>query len=267
MRNPDELKIELSALKTRGNVFAGRKELRELHEILDDGEYVLALTSGNYDGRAWVMAATSARILLLDKVMFVGTKKLEIVLTGLKEAVYERSGFGSGLIFIRTDGARCTMKSVNKATGAEFAAAVNERLEELRNSPRPPSPFPAPAVVAAAETRQFEYTCPHCRARLGVDNAWINLDLECPECRRPIRPRPTLKTIAPPPGADDTVVPAAEDAGELRPEAGYKYSTSIFSWWIWLLLALLLVFVVVGTSRWNSGNFSCSAEKQEDAAR
>lgn len=259
MRNPDELKIELSALKTRGNVFAGRKEAREMHEILNDDEYVLALTSGNYDGRNWIMAVTSARILFLDKVMFVGMKKLEILLSDLKEAVYEK---GAALFFVRSDGARCIVKSVNKSTGAEFAAAVNERLEELRNPPK----AAAPQVTVVTESRQFEYTCPHCQARLGVDSAWINLDLECPECRQPIRPRPTLKTIAPPPGAEPDEPDAQQESGEnaeLKPNAGYKYSISIFSWWIWLLLALMLVIVIVGTSRWSSDNFSCRARTEE----
>jgi DNA-directed RNA polymerase subunit RPC12/RpoP len=261
MRNPDEVKIELSALSTRGNVFAGRKEVRELHEILNSDEHVLALTSGNYDGRSWVMAATSERILFLDKVMFVGMKKLEIVLTDLKEAAYERDGIGSCLFFVRNDGARCIVKSVNKATAPEFAVAVNEHLEKLRNPPKP-APVLPPIAVVAAESRQFEYTCPHCQARLGVDNAWINLDLECPECRQGIRPRPTLRTIAPPPG-QEAPADAPEGGGELRPESGYKHSTSIFSWWIWLLLALLLAFMIVGTSRWVGGNFSCSAGKVE----
>ncbi len=264
MRNHDDLKIELAALATRGNVFANRKEVRELHEILDDDEHVLALTSGNYDGRSWVIAATTLRILFLDKVMFVGVKKLEIMLDSLKEAVYDKSVIGSSLVFYRKDGARCIVKSVNKATGSEFAAAINEELTADKTPP-PQTPAaavpPPPPPVVITESRQFEYTCPHCRARLGVDNAWINMDLECPECHQPIRPRPTLKTIAPPPGSEPP--PPEETSDELIPEEGYKHSTSIFAWWIWLILALLLVFMIVGTSQWMKNRSAAKPVKTE----
>ncbi len=261
MKDREELKNELTALGANGGKFTHRPEVKELPEILDRDEHVLALTRGSYDDRTWIMVATDKRILFMDKVMFVGIKELEIRLDILKETQFEKNI----LSFVRKDGGKCIVKSVDKSTGQGFSDAINDFLT---NGGKPEAaaavvPPPPPPAVAIVESRQFEYQCPHCKAVLGVDNAWINLQLECPECHREIQPRPTLKTIAPPPGAAPDPAAAEKPADEeIKPAAGYKFSNSIFAWWFWLLLALMMVFVIVGTSKWGK-NFSCRNKAQD----
>lgn len=256
MKDREELKNELMALGINGGKFSHRPEVKELPEILDNDEHVLALTRGSYDDRTWIMAATDKRILFMDKVMFVGVKQLEIRLDILKETQLEKNS----LVFIRKDEGKCIVKSVDKNTRQGFCDTINDYLIN-GGKPEVAAPPPPPAV-AIVESRQFEYQCPHCKAILGVDNAWINLQLECPECHQEIKPRPTLKVITPPESV--ITAEAAEDisGNEIKPVKGYKFSTSIFAWWFWLLLALMMVFLIVGTSQW-SKNFSCRNKVQD----
>jgi len=294
MRIWTDLKSEIAALGPQSLRFAKRKELRSVADVLDDDEHILALAQGVFDGRSWLLAGTTRRVLFLDQVMFVGLKKMEIILDGLKQVTFEKGLASNNIVLHRVDGAACRVTKVPKAAAEEFCTvlawhygfenaptapaisktptpkptanrAIAEDFQVHRGAPPAPAMPPPALPPVIAQSQSFEYQCPHCRAILGVDNAWINLDLDCPECRATVKPRPTLRTItpAPVPGSplnDDA--PWLDSSEKPAPEPDFKYSNSIFPWWVWLLLSLLVLVVIVGVS--NKTLFSCDSNAKSE---
>ena len=84
--------------------FFTKKELNYLPEILQDGEQILAFSSGLMNGNTWLISLTDRRIILLDKGMIYGLKQESIPLNRVN-AVSGSTGLFFGKIII-TDGAK-----------------------------------------------------------------------------------------------------------------------------------------------------------------
>lgn len=293
MRIWTDLKSEIAALNPQSAKFAGRKELRNISDILGDDEHILSITQGVYDGRTWLLAGTNYRVLFLDQVMFIGLKKMEIVLSVLTKFSAEKGILSNNIVLHRRDGAACRITKVSKSAASEFCVVMNHQCGFEQNNENPESFSAAPAMSkpvasdfqinrgtenintpptvpplippTAVQPHSFEYQCPHCRALLAVNDNWINLELECPECHAAIKPRPTLRVIASAPAPAGQLSPDEADSqsteNNVIQNTGFKYSNSIFPWWVWLFLSLLLVFVIVGVS--NKNIFSCHAQTEQ----
>lgn len=72
----------LSRMKELGNIdtFGTKKEIKELPNIMYQGETIEYMMSGLLNGNTWLITCTNKRVLFLDKGMFFGCKQLEIPL-------------------------------------------------------------------------------------------------------------------------------------------------------------------------------------------
>lgn len=73
----DEIRKQIKALP-HGYVFYTRKEIRYLPKILNEGEKVLAITSGYMNKHTWLAVCTNKRVLFLDRGMFFGLRQVQM---------------------------------------------------------------------------------------------------------------------------------------------------------------------------------------------
>jgi hypothetical protein len=113
--------------------FFTKKELHYLPEILQDGEQVLAFTSGLMDGNTWLITLTDKRLIFLDKGMLWGLKQTVIPLNKVN-AVSCSTGIMFGEIHISHGSATQKIDNVWKKTVIKFTNIVQEQLD-LLNAP------------------------------------------------------------------------------------------------------------------------------------
>ncbi len=75
----EEVKHQIDSLPEK-YVFYTKKEINYLPEIMMEGEYIRALTSGYFDKRTVLAVCTNRRILFLDKGFFFGLKQWQMSL-------------------------------------------------------------------------------------------------------------------------------------------------------------------------------------------
>lgn len=113
--------------------FFTKKELNYLPEILQDGEQVLAFTSGFMNGHTWLLTLTDKRLIFLDKGLLFGLRQ-EIIPLSKVNAVSGETGLFFGSIYI-TDGAGTRkIENVWKKTVKNFTNKVQEALDALNTS-------------------------------------------------------------------------------------------------------------------------------------
>ena len=125
----EERKVEYDriAKEIGDDQFFTRKELNYLPEILQDGEQVLAFTSGLMDGNTWLLALTDRRIIFLDKGMIFGLKQQSIPLNKIN-AISGKTGLLFGSIQI-TEGAKThKIDNVWKKTVKIFTNKVQDAI-------------------------------------------------------------------------------------------------------------------------------------------
>lgn len=109
-------------------VFYTRKEIRALPEILNDGERILALTSGFVDGKTWLAICTDRRVIFLNRGMFFGLRQKQMNLDRIQ------SIDSSHIIFFGTirlwDGASAIeIRMVLKSSIAPFVRTVQDAMD------------------------------------------------------------------------------------------------------------------------------------------
>ncbi|RMH46002.1 MAG: hypothetical protein D6694_03970 [Gammaproteobacteria bacterium] len=110
--------------------FFTKKELHYLPEILQDGEQILAFTSGMMDGNTWLITLTDRRVIFLDKGMIYGLKQESIPLNRIN-AVSGTTGLLFGKIII-TDGAKDRLiTNVWKKTVKNFTNKCQEAIDAI----------------------------------------------------------------------------------------------------------------------------------------
>jgi len=102
----EELKYEYNriAAELGDDQFFTKKELNYLPEILQDGEQILAFSSGLMNNNTWLISLTDRRIIFLNKGMIYGLKQ-EVIPLNRVNAVSGSTGLIFGKIII-TDGAK-----------------------------------------------------------------------------------------------------------------------------------------------------------------
>lgn len=110
--------------------FFTKKELRHLPEVLQDGEQVLAFSSGLMDANTWLITLTNRRIIFLDKGMIFGLKQTVIPLNKVN-AISGKTGLMFGEIAIADGAGQHVIKQVWKKTVAPFTAKALEAIDTL----------------------------------------------------------------------------------------------------------------------------------------
>lgn len=129
-----ELQVQYKEIADRigDDQFFTKKELNYLPEILNDGEEIIAFTSGLMDGNTWLITLTDKRIIFLDKGMIYGLEQTVINLDKIN-SVSGKTGIMFGEIFIEDGAKERHIKNVWKKTVKPFTNLVMEAIENHRN--------------------------------------------------------------------------------------------------------------------------------------
>lgn len=125
-----QIHAEINALPDRF-IFYTRKEIRYLPEILNEGEHILALTSGFMENQTWLAICTTRRILFLNRGMIFGLKQVQINLDRL-QSIESDAGLFFGHIRVFDSGSSFTIRMVLKQSIAPFVRIVQDAMDKYK---------------------------------------------------------------------------------------------------------------------------------------
>ena len=123
MRDEEYVKNALAQMGEL-DTFGTYSEIKELPKILHDDEELLYITSGLMNGNTWLVAATSERVIFLDKGFFFGLTQVETPLEKINSIIY-KTGLLWGDMKIYDGASYMIIKQCNKKTLKPFVDAVN----------------------------------------------------------------------------------------------------------------------------------------------
>ncbi len=109
------------------------KELKYLHEVINEGENILGHTRGFYDGNTWLICVTDRRLLFVDKGMLVGMKSTEIPLASIGSVNYETKMMG-GNITVSAAGGEKHIGKMRKQDVKDIAALISDAVAKSQNT-------------------------------------------------------------------------------------------------------------------------------------
>jgi len=121
------------------------KELKHLHEVINEGENILGHTRGFYDGNTWLICVTDRRLLFVDKGMVSGMKSTEIPLDSIGSVNYQTKALG-GNITVSAAGSEKHIGKMKKADVRDIANLISEATAKMKQQ----HSAPAAAPVASA---------------------------------------------------------------------------------------------------------------------
>lgn len=128
-----------------------KKEIAHLPDTLQPGEVLHAIISGMHNGSTWLVAATTHRVLFLDKGLLYGLRQLDLPLDRI-DGIAHKTGLMFGEIAVATGGANWKVENVvPKQVVAHFAEVVNG----LARASRHPAVAPPPAYQHQAPPQGF----------------------------------------------------------------------------------------------------------------
>ena len=128
--------------------FSARKEIKELPNILQEGEKLEALIVGNYNNATGVLVCTDRRLIFIDKGLLYGLKVEEFPIDKISSVSYS-----TGLLlgkFTITSIKDAVIKNVDKLQIRPFAEHVTNKLNSKKKE-TPPSPNLEGDVVSKLE--------------------------------------------------------------------------------------------------------------------
>ena len=132
-----------------------KREIGELHGILQDGEIPEMLVSGRYNNGDGVLVATDRRAVFVDKGLF-GSLKVESFPYAYIRAVESKTGIFMGEINIHTTRGRGQVKDVPKDHVGLFADFLRNKVSQFTDKIRKPREVaPSPALSIADELKKF----------------------------------------------------------------------------------------------------------------
>lgn len=112
-------------------IFYTRKEINYLPKVLNEGEHVLALTSGFMQNRTWLAVCTNRRILFIDCGMFFGVRQVQINLDRL-QTIESDVGLVFGTIRVVDAGSAMAIGMVLRSTIAPFVRTVQNAMDQYK---------------------------------------------------------------------------------------------------------------------------------------
>jgi len=119
--------------------FFGRKEIKELPEILDDSEVVDNIVQGMYNNGMGILVSTDRRLIFVDKGFMWGLKVEDFPLDKITSIQYETSIL-SGKIKIHISGNISEIDHVGKMEARRFAEFIRNKLSAPKSSTPASSP-------------------------------------------------------------------------------------------------------------------------------
>jgi len=138
----EEVKTEIKNLQL-DNVysFLGRKEIKELPQILADSESIDGIIQGMYQNGQGILVSTNRRLVFIDKGLIYGLKIEDFPLNKISSIQYE-TGLMLGKVKIYTSGNIATIKNVEKSSARKFAEFVRDKLSQENENVSPKNSEP-----------------------------------------------------------------------------------------------------------------------------
>lgn len=130
------------------------KELKHLHEIINEGENILGHTRGFYDGNTWLICVTDRRLLFVDKGMVSGMKSSEIPLDSIGSVNYETKALG-GNITVSAAGTDKHIGKMKKGDVKDIANLISEATAKMKQQHSAPAAAAAPVASAMDELKKL----------------------------------------------------------------------------------------------------------------
>lgn len=110
-----------------------RKEIKYLRTMLYEDEEVLAIASGFMDGKTWLVACTSKRVIFVDCGLVYGVRHSEVLIDKIN-AISFVNGLILGEIHIEDGASTRIIEKVQKYSTKPFVDAVHKAMEMFQNT-------------------------------------------------------------------------------------------------------------------------------------
>jgi hypothetical protein len=118
------------------DMFATKKELRHLPEVLKDGEMVIGFSSGLMDNNTWLICLTDSRLIFLDKGMLYGLKQSVIGLEKIASVTYS-TGMFFGKIEINLGSKNHKIDNLPKVAAKNLTNLIELQISSNKQQPVP----------------------------------------------------------------------------------------------------------------------------------
>lgn len=122
----EEIKKQIQHLDGVSRLF-GRKEIKELPNILWEDEIVEKMVQGYYGCGQGILVATNKRLLFVDKGLIYGLR-VEDFPHGKITSIQYKTGLVFGTITIFTSGNKADIEQIDKKQARDFAEYVRARI-------------------------------------------------------------------------------------------------------------------------------------------
>lgn len=110
-----------------------KKERNYLHEVINPGETIHAMTSGLLAGNTWLVTITNKRVLFLDKGLIYGLKQMEMPISQIS-AVSHKTGIMFGKLEISTAGGTKEIGQIEKKDVPKIAQIISDLVNNYREA-------------------------------------------------------------------------------------------------------------------------------------
>ena len=128
----DEIKKQISSINETSKLI-GRKEIKELPDILWEDEIVENLIQGFYNNGNGILVATNRRLIFIDKGLLYGLKVEDFPLDKISTIQYS-TGMLMGKLTIFTSGNKAVIDNVDKKDVRLFGDFVRNKISSKDNT-------------------------------------------------------------------------------------------------------------------------------------
>lgn len=137
MATLEEVKDQISYLDGTSKLL-GRKEIKELPNILWEDEKIEKIVQGLYENKIGVLVATNKRLIFVDKGLIYGLRVEDFPYDKITSIQYE-TGLIFGEIIIFASGNKAKIEQVDKKKTRDFSDYVRARITEIKEHSSYPS--------------------------------------------------------------------------------------------------------------------------------
>lgn len=151
MPSSEEIKDQISHLNDTSKLI-GRKEIKELPNILWEDEIVENIVQGLYENKNGILVATNKRLVFVDKGLIYGLKVEDFPYDKITSIQYQ-TGMIFGELTIYASGNKADIKNVEKKRVRNFAEYVRSRITEKKD--RTASKYDEPGMDVAEQIKRL----------------------------------------------------------------------------------------------------------------
>jgi hypothetical protein len=126
----DEIKEQIKNLNlSNASQFLGRKEIKELPQILAENENINHIVQGTYNNGNGILVSTNRRLIFIDKGFLYGLKVEDFPHDKISSIQYE-TGLLLAKIKIHTSGNIALIDNVEKSSARQFSEFVRDYISQ-----------------------------------------------------------------------------------------------------------------------------------------